>query len=271
MPDPINHKELFIAKLKAAYPEAEITDDNLFEHLHKYDEDNTGKYGTMEKSLKDFTDLIGNNEYASGFIAHLGAGGHPLDYIIENWDGDVNELLNDPDRKTKFEEMMSKKKSMMDEANTTAETRKTAMHESLDRLVKKLDPTINLEILKGDDEEAKKPELEKLDAIDEKVQGVIDFLEAIANGFINGTIPDETLDLAIKGCNYDSDMKSAEEKAAEEAAAAEVRGKNTKATAALKSLETEGADKLPPNLGGQGSGLPATDQKTRLIKRASYR
>lgn len=266
MPDPINHKELLIAKIKASNPEAEINDDNIFEHLHHYDEENTGRYGVLEKSTKDFTDLIGGNEYASGFIAHLGAGGHPLDYIIDNWDGDIQELLNDPERKDKFEAKMAAKRAAMTAAETEGQSRQTSMHESLDRLVKKLDPTINLEILNGDDEEAKKPEMEKLDAIDEQVQKVIDFLEAIASGFVSGTLSDDMLDLAIKACNYDSDMKTAEEKAAEEAEAAEIKGKNTAVDAKLKKIVGTGGEEtnLPPNIKGQSQRATAQQPKEKL-------
>lgn len=244
---PVDRKAILIARIKEANPDADVTEDNLFEHLHNYANARDEKFGALQKSVDDFTNLIGNDDYASGFIAHLGSGGHPLDYIIDNWDGDVQELLNDPNRKEKFEAARTAKKTAIEKTEKAEADRQEAMFNSLDRLVAKLDPTIELEVLKGTDEAAKKIQLDKLDAIDEKVQKVVSFLYEIANGFTTGNISDDTLDFALKAINFDNAIADKEN----EINAAEVRGRNAKIEGKMKKIAGETTNDIPPNIGGQ--------------------
>jgi hypothetical protein len=270
--DKKDYKALLIAKVKEANPEADINDDNIFEHLHNYDEGRSGHYAGMEKSLKDFTDLIGNNDYASGFIAHLGAGGHPLDYIIDNWDGDVQELLNDPDRKEKFEAGIQAKKAAMTSADQTANERRENMYKSMDILVKLLDPTLNLDVLNDEaaDEAAKQPEMEKLDAINEKVEKAVDFAQQFAESFTSGEITSDQWNFILKALSYDKDMSDASAAADEAAAAAEIRAKNGKAKITLRKIASSEKNNEAPNLGGQGQGSSIDEPQKPRIKRAQF-
>lgn len=217
------------ARLKNKYPDKEYADDEaLFRQISDdYDEYDAALKGYKEREGK-LTDMFTRDPRSAQFITDMAQGKDPWVSLINRIGIEgVKELLEDP---SKIDDFAKSNKEYVDRLSKQKE---------LEALWEKNMREQTLPML-----EAKKTEY---GLSDEEIDAAADWIRDVTNDAVTGLIKAETIDMALKAINHDTDVASA-------SAEGEIRGKNTKVEAQLrKPVRGDGT----PTLAGTNNA-PAT-------------
>ena len=232
-----SRRDQFGERLKQKYPEREYADDEaLFGQINDdYDEYDKQLSGYREREAK-LTDMFTKDPRSAQFITDMAQGKDPWTSLINRIGIDgVKEILDDP---AKMEEFAKSNKEYVD---------RMAKQKGLEDEWQKNMQTTTLPML-----EQKKQEL---GLSDEQIDAVADWIKEVTNDAVIGIIKPETIDMALKAINHDSDVATASEEA-------EIRGKNAKAEAQLrKPKRSDGT----PTLGGANNAPAPSRQKSSIF------
>ncbi len=202
-PEPArSRREQFGERLKKKYPDREFADDEaLFGQIDDdyADYDNRiGQYAEREKSL---TDLFSRNPRSAQFLTDMAKGADPWLAVIERLGIDgITDLINDPEKQAEYAEANKKYVERLAKEKTLEEEYRKNIAGSMELLEK-----IQQERQLGD----------------ETIDAAMDLILRIADEAIVGKFTAETVDMALKAVNHDSDMSNAR-------AEGEVAGRNAK-------------------------------------------
>lgn len=236
-PETKSPKEIMIARIKGAYPDEDIDDDNMMDFANKHWDDFKKKHEDLENKVKGYTDLIMGNEHASNFISSMAKGQDPIEYLLDAYGEDFRNALEDPEVAKKLQE----KKQAKEESEAEDKTRGEEFSKNLEESFAKVDA---FQKEKG--------------LTDEEAKNIVEKIAETADNAVMGIFDEGSIESAFKALNYDKDMQSKEEEKKQAEEIGRVAGRNEKIASTLK----KNSKGLPPQLGGQG-GSPAEKKKIR--------
>lgn len=195
-------------RLKKKYPDREYLDDEaLFGQINDdYDEYDNALSGYRDRESK-LTEMFMRDPRSAQFITDMAEGKDPWTSLISRIGIDgVKEMLEDP---AKMEEYAASNKEYIERIS-----KQKGLEEEWEKNM-----TATLAML-----EQKRQEL---GLSDEEIDAAADWIRDVTNDAVIGIIRPETIEMALKGINHDSDVATA-------SAEGEIRGKNTKAEAKLR-------------------------------------
>lgn len=214
-------RQIFTERFRAKHPERQWSDDDS-DAEDRYEAMN-GDYDEYEKEIGDYksregklTELFTRDPKSAAFITDMAKGKDPWISIIERLGIDgITDLMNDPAKQEeyaaankKYVERIAKERGYEDEYN------------------KNLDESL-----------ATIAQVQKEQGLsDETIDAAMDFIMKVTNEAIMGKFTSETLDMAFKAINHDTDVTNA-------SAEGVIAGKNAKIEEKLRK----------PN---EGDGLP---------------
>ena len=223
-----SRRDQFGERLKKKYPDREYADDEaLFGQINDdYDEYDSQLSGYKERESK-LTDMLVKDPHSAQFITDMAQGRDPWTALINRIGIDgVTEILQDPAKMDEYAasnkeyvERMAKQKGLEEEWEKN-------MHATLQML------------------EQKQAEL---GLSDEQIDAAADWIKEVTNDAVIGIIKPETIDMALKAINHDADI-------AEASTEGEIRGKNTRAEAALRKPKR--GDGTPTLAGANNAPTP---------------
>jgi hypothetical protein len=228
-------RDQFGERLKKKYPDKEYADDEaLFGQINDdYDEYDNKLNGYAEREGK-LVDMFNKDRNSAQFITDMAQGKDPWVSLINRIGIDgVKELLEDP---SKMEQFAASNKEYVD---------RMAKQKGLEEEWKKNMQT-TLAMLEQKQQER--------GLSDEQIDAAADWIKEVTNDAVIGIIKPETIDMALKAINHDTDMIQAAEEG-------EIRGKNAKVEATLrKPKRSDGT----PALAG-ANNAPAAPKSGRSI------
>lgn len=200
-------RDAMTARLKNRYPEKDFSDDESFfgqisDDYDNYDKDIAG-YQEREKA---FSDMFTSDPRSARFLTDWRNGEDPVIGLVRMFGTDIKEAIDDPERQEKIAE-----------ANKEF-VQKVAKEKELEDLYQK-----NIaESLKSIEEMQSKTGVS-----DEEVDKAMQLLMGIVGDGIVGKFSTESLEMAMKAINHDSDVIAANQEGL-------VKGKNTKVEEKLR-------------------------------------
>lgn len=233
-------RDLVGERLKTKYPDREYADDEaLFGQINDdYEEyENTLKEKTEAENK--LTDMFSKYPHSARFISDMANGANPWVAMVEQLGMDgITDIFENPKYKEELAKAQEEHVKRLAKANDLEQEYNANLSASLEML------------------QAAQTEL-KLS--DEQVDQAVDLLMAIANDAIVGKFSRESLDMALKAINHDSDMESARQEGA-------VAGRNTKIEEKLrKPKSSDGA----PMLGGANNAPARRASRGSIFELAS--
>lgn len=232
-------RDSFSERLKSKYPDREFADDEaLFGQINddydEYDERLTG-YQDREKKL---VDMFNSDPRSAQFLSSWKDGNDPVVELVRRFGTDIKDRLDDPE----WQEQLA-------EANAEF-VKRVAQEEELEAEYNtNLDETKeNLRTFQG-----------RYGLSDDQLDEVFSVLAGIVGDGLVGKFSVESMELAMKAINHDTDVEDA-------AAEGEVKGRNAKIDEKLRSRKrgdgvsalngkngSAGAARQTPNLGALGN------------------
>lgn len=202
-----NKRELFIERLKAKYPDDNFDDEEvLYDRLGEDYDDAENKLAEYKKHEDGLSSMFAADPRSAAYLNSWRKGADPAVELIRMFGDDVREALDDPDKQ---EEIAEARKEYLDKVSKSKE-----LEEEYSK---------NLEVSL---EELSKFQ-EDNNLTDEELDNVSEFIMTIITDGINGKITRDTMEMALKALNHDTDIAEASHEA-------EVRGKNAKITEKLR-------------------------------------
>lgn len=219
-----SNRDKYIERLKTKYPDKEFVDDeSLFGQINddydSYDKELSG-YRKNEQALSN---LFVSNPRSAAFLTDWKNGEDPIIVLVRKFGDDFKAALEDPE-----------KQEALAAANKEYAER-IAESEKFDKeYAKNINETYNtLDVLQKEE-----------GLSDEDIDKAMDFLVDIMRDGILGKFTRESVIMALKAINHDSDVEQADHEG-------EVRGRNTKIKEKLrKQGRTDGTASLGSKNGG---------------------
>lgn len=202
-----NKRELFIERLKAKYPDDNFDDEEvLYDRLGEDYDDAENQIAEYKKHEDGLAGMFAADPRSAAYLNSWRNGANPAVELIRLFGDEVLEAVNDPDKQEAMEEA---RKEYLDKVSKSKE-----LEEEYSK---------NLEVSL---EELSKFQ-EDNNLTDEELDNVSEFIMTIITDGINGKITRDTMEMALKALNHDTDIAEASHEA-------EVRGKNAKITENLR-------------------------------------
>ena len=229
-----SNRDRYTERLKAKYPDKEFADDEaLFGQINddydSYDNELSG-YREREKALSD---LFASNPRSAAFLTDWRNGEDPIIGLVRKFGDDFKAALEDPE-----------KQEALAAANKEYAERIAKEDKYEDEYQKNLSETLTtLEQMQQED-----------GLSDEDIDSAMDFLVGIMKDGLLGKFSRESISMALKAINHDSDVEQADREG-------EVRGRNTKIEEKLrKGSKSDGTANLgSKNGGGRGAAREMPD------------
>lgn len=218
-------RDTHVERMRKKYPDKKFEDDEeIFGAVSDDYDQYEQELGEMRGREKTLSDMFAADPRSAQFLADMHNGKDPVMGLMSMFGDELKDALDDPSRQ---EDLGEARKEYLDRVSKGKEY--DAQYE------KNMDTT--LETLRSFQSER--------GLSDEQVDGVIDFILKIINDGVMGKFTPETLDLALKALNYDTDVSNATEEG-------QVAGRNAKITEQLRKAD-KGDGNAP--LGGK-NGSP---------------
>lgn len=229
-----SNRDRHLERLKTKYPDKEFADDEaLFGQINddydSYDNELSG-YREREKALSD---LFASNPRSAAFLTDWRNGEDPIIGLVRKFGDDFKAALEDPE-----------KQEALAAANKEYAERIAKEDKYEDEYQKNLSETLTtLEQMQQED-----------GLSDEDIDSAMDFLVGIMKDGLLGKFSRESISMALKAINHDSDVEQADREG-------EVRGRNTKIEEKLrKGSKSDGTANLgSKNGGGRGAAREMPD------------
>lgn len=219
-----NNRSRYAERLKAKYPDKEYADDEeLFGQINDdYDgyDKQLSEYQNREKSLSD---LFSSNPRSAAFLTDWRNGEDPIIALIRKFGDDFKDALEDPD-----------KQEALAAANKEYAERITKEGEFEEQYQQNITETLStLEKMQQEEKVS-----------DDSIDQAMELLLGIMKDGLLGKFSRESILMAIKAINHDSDVEQANLEG-------EVRGRNTKIEEKLrKGGKNDGTASLAGKNGG---------------------
>ena len=226
-----SNRDRYTERLKTKYPDKEFVDDEaLFGQINEdydnYDSELSG-YREREKALSD---LFASNPRSAAFLTDWRNGEDPILGLIRKYGDDLKAALDDPEKQ---EELAAAQKEFAERVAKEEEYEAEYQH--------------NIEESRSILETMQQEE----GMSDEDIDKAMEFLFGIVRDGIMGKFTRESITMALKAINHDSDVEIADREG-------EVRGRNTKIEEKLrKAKKNDGTANLgSKNGGGSAKKMP---------------
>ena len=230
-----NKREATLARLRKRYPDKKFEDDEeiygtISDDYDQYDKE-LESYRGREKQLSD---MFAADPRSAQFLSDMHRGEDPVLGLVRNFGIEIKDVLDDPEMQ---EQIAEANKEYVERIAKSKE-----LDEEYDR---NMDAT--LETLRQFQEER--------GMTDDDVDSVVDFLLGVVRDGVMGKFSAETLDMACKAMNYESDVAAAGEEG-------EIAGRNARITERLrKSNKGDGTSPI----GGKNSQGGSRGERPRSI------
>lgn len=219
------NRDRYMKRVKEKYPDKEYADDEaLFSQINEdYDgyEHSLEEYKGREKSL---TDLFASNPRSAAFLNDWRNGQDPIVNLIRKYGGEIKDALDDPE-----------KAEAIAEANKEYAERIAKEEEYEEQYQANIEETMaNIEALQQEKQMS-----------DDDIDKALDLLIGIMRDGLLGKFSKESIMMAMKAINHDSDVMLANREG-------EVMGRNAKIEERLRKGRTNDGT---ANLAGRNGGL----------------
>lgn len=226
-------RDLHLERMRKRYPEKKFEDEEeiygqISDDYDHYEQEIEG-YKGREKTLSD---MFAADPRSAQLLTDMRNGTDPVLGLVRNFGVEIKDILDDPEMQEKIAE-----------ANKEYVERVANSKKLDEEYEKNMDTT--LETLRGFQAER--------GLSDEEIDEVVKFLLNIVQDGVMGKFTAETLEMAMKALNYDTDVVSAEEEG-------RVAGRNDKIVEGLRKA-TKGDGNMP--LGGKNGHGGGTEQKSK--------
>ena len=217
-----------VERLRAKYPDKEYVEDEvlfsqIYDDYDTYDQELAG-YHERDKTMSD---MFESNPSSASFFTEWRNGGDPIVLMIQKYGDEFKDALEDPDRV-----------EAIAQANKEYAARIAESEKYEAEFAKNIEET-NATLDKVQEEDGLR---------DEQVDEAISFLMTLMKDCLVGKVSADSIRMAVKAVNYDTDVEEAE-------AVGEVRGRNAKIVEKLrKSNQGDGT----ANLSGKSSANAQT-------------
>ena len=207
------------------YNLVDFEDDEVFfgQINDDYDNYDNELSGYKEREGK-FADMFSSDPRSANFLMNWKNGGDPVVELVRQFGTDIKDAIDDPGR---LEEISTANKEFVESVAKEKELKET-YDKNLEASLKVLEEV-----------------QQKNGLSDEQVDAAMEWLVGIVKDGVMGKFSADSIDMAMKAINHDSDVETA-------AHEAEVRGKNTRIEEKLRK-EQQG-DGLPQFAGKNGAG-----------------
>lgn len=226
-----SRRQSLTERLQGRYPDKDFSDEESFfgQISDDYDEYDKSIAGYKERE-KSFSDMFTSDPRSAHFLNEWRKGQDPVLSLIRQFGTDIKEAIDDPERQ---EEIAA--------ANKEFVTR-VAKEKELEKIYKQnlVESLQTIERLQSE-----------LGLNDEQVNEALKLIVTITDDAVLGKFTPESLQMAMKAINHDSDVASATEEGV-------IQGKNTKIEEKLrKPKQGDGTAPLDgSNRGGSGAARP---------------
>ena len=230
-----SRRDQHIERLRSKSPDKKFEDDEeifgqISDDYDQYEHELEG-YRGREKQLSD---MFAADPRSAQFLTDMHNGNDPVVGLVRNFGIEIKDVLDDPEMQDKIAE-----------ANKDFVERAAKSKQLDEEYEKNMDAT--LETLRQFQAER--------GMSDDEIDKAVDFLLTIVRDGVMGKFSPETLDMACKAVNYDTDVAAAGEEG-------EVAGRNAKITEHLRK-GAKGDGTMP--LGGKNGNAGAAPRKARNI------
>jgi tetratricopeptide (TPR) repeat protein len=231
-----SRRDKALERLKAKYPDKEYADDEAL--IGQMDDDyasieeELGRYKEREGKLSE---LLSKDPRSAQFITDMAKGKDPWIAVIERMGIDgVTDLMNDPSKQEAYAE---------------------ANKAYVERLAKEKDLEAEYQTNFAESMKMLEQMQQERGLSDKTVDAAMDLVMKMANEAIVGKFTTETIDMALKAVNHDTDMEEAR-------AEGQVAGKNAKIDEQLR--KQKGGDGLPA-MGGTNNAPAHKKSRGSLV------
>ena len=234
-----SRKEIVKERLSVKYPDDNLDDEDTMYRLidddyKKYENDLNAYKGDADK----LNEMLSSDPRSAVFLSSWSKGGDPAIELIRMYGDDIKEALDDPDKLEEIAKANSDFVKRVSEEKQFEEQYQQNLQESLSMIDK-------YQADKG--------------LSDDQVDELMAYLVGIMKDGVMGIFKPESLDLAMKAKNYDTDISLAQQEG-------EIRGRNAKIEEKLKTPSNMG-DGLP-NLGGRNMSVSNTKSNRGIFELA---
>ena len=212
-------RDAHISRLKAKTPDFDPADDEaLFSRIGDDYDEYESQINSYRDNSRKLTDLFDSDPRSATIVAEMARGGDPVIGLIRHYGPEIRDILDNPDMQQQIAE-----------ANKEY-VQKVAKEKELEEEYRaNLDTTLDyLEQLQ-----------QERGLSDQDVDAAMEFLIGIVQDGVMGKFSPESIDLALKAVNYDSDMAAATEQG-------EIAGRNARIEERLRSRKDgDGTSPLP--------------------------
>lgn len=235
-----SRRDRHLDRLRKKYPEKKFEDDEeiygqISDDYDQYEQELEG-YRGREKSLSD---MFAADPRSAQFLTDMHNGNDPVLGLVRNFGVEIKDVLDDPAMQEKIAE------ANKDYVERVANSKK--LDEEYD---KNMDATL----------ETLRQFQAQRGMTDEQIDKVVDLLLGIVRDGVMGKFSTETLDMACKALNYDTDVAAAGEEG-------EIAGRNAKVVEKLR--KSRQGDGTAPLGGKNGQGVAPTRKEQSMFDLAN--
>lgn len=206
----ISKRDAYVERLRKKYPDKRFEDDEeIFGQTSadydQYDQE-LNNYREREKALSD---MFAADPRSAQYLTDMARGNDPVLGLIRNFGVEIKDVLDDPEKQ---EEIAKANKEYVE---------RVAKSKDLDEEYER-NMDVTLDTLRQFQSER--------GMSDEQIDAVVDFLLGIVRDGVMGKFSPETLDMAVKALNHDTDVAMASEEG-------EIAGRNAKIVEKLRKAE----------------------------------
>lgn len=235
-----SRREQHLERLRKKYPEKKFEDDEeiygqISEDYDQYEQELDG-YRGREKTLSD---MFAADPRSAQFLTDMHNGTDPVLGLVRNFGVEIKDVLDDPEMQDKIAEANKEYVERIANSKKLDEEYEKNMDATLETLRQ-------FQAARG--------------MTDEQIDKVVDFLLGVVRDGVMGKFSTETLDMACKAINYETDVASAGEEG-------EVTGRNAKITEKLR--KSQKGDGIAPLGGKNGQGAGASRKSESIFDLAN--
>lgn len=229
-------RDILRERLRTKYPDKSFDDDDeaLYGQINDDYDNYESELTKHREQAQQFSDMFSSDPRSASFLQHWRNGEDPALALVRLYGEDIKAVLEDPERLEEVAEAHKEYLGRIEQNRELEEQYQQNMQATLSALEQ-----LQAERGLSDDE------------IDEAMQFL---LEIVGNGIVGKFTP-ESIELALKALNHDTNVENARHEG-------NIQGRNTKIEEKLrKPSQGDGI----PHLGGAGTPPPAEAPRRRSV------
>lgn len=228
-------RDVLAERIKGKYPDRNFDDDeSLYGQINDDYDDYDKQISGYKQREETFSNMFSSDPRSAKFLSDWRNGKDPAVELVRQFGTEIKDAIDDPERLEAISEANKEFVERVAKEKELDETYQKNLAESLSML---------------------EQYQQKNGLSDEQVDKSMEFILGIIKDGVMGKFSPETLDMAMKAINYDTDVANADHEG-------EVRGKNTKIEETLrKRSEGDGI----PNLDGKNGAVTQQRRKKSIF------